>query len=66
MLFNMNQPKYLTVKQITEHYPFTKGQVAYFCLYRHKNGLERCVVKIGKKIYFIREKFEEWIENGGK
>jgi len=59
---------YLNVKQIIENskYPFTKGQINYFLLNRHKNGLEEAIRKIGKRIYFRIDLFDLWIEKQAK
>jgi len=54
----------MTVNQIIDsyNYPFTKGQLHYFLNMRHKNGLNKAVRKIGKRIYFRLDLFEDWIE----
>jgi len=44
-------------------YPFTMGQLRHFLLCRHKNGLDRAVRKIGKRIVLRIDLFEQWIEN---
>lgn len=55
--------EYLNTEQICELYPFTKGQLFYFLNLRHKNGLANAVRKIGKRIYFRRDLFNQWIES---
>jgi hypothetical protein len=30
---------------------------------RHRNGLQKAVRKIGKRLYLHRDLFEEWIES---
>ena len=61
----MNKVLYRTIQQITEsgRYPFTIGQLRYYLVSRHKNGLEKAVRKIGKRIYLREDLFEEWIES---
>ena len=56
---------YLEPKQIAEcnHYPFSLGQMRHYLLMRHKNGLEKAIRKIGKRIYIRKDLFEAWIEN---
>lgn len=65
----MNDSKYFSVKQITDSYPFTLGQIRHYLTMRHRNGLEKAVYKIGKRIYLRKDLFEGWIEsqtsNGG-
>ena len=57
--------EYIEPKQIghSDQYPFTLGQVRHFLLMRHKNGLEKAVRKIGKRLYLRRDLFEDWIES---
>lgn len=61
----MNEPIYLKVDDIVKsnNYPFTLGQMNYLLLYRHKNGLEKAVRKIGKRIYIRKDMFDQWIES---
>ena len=61
----MNKSLYRTIRQIAEssQYPFTIGQLRYYLMFRHKNGLEKAVRKIGKRIYLREDLFEEWIES---
>lgn len=50
-------------------YSFTKDQLRYHLHNRHKNGLAKAISKIGKRILFNQNKFEEWIDsfsNGGR
>lgn len=60
----MDNKIYLETKQIAESdsYPFTIGQVRHFLLMRHKNGLQKAIRKVGKRLYFRKDLFEEWIE----
>lgn len=57
--------KYMNLNQIlqNEKYPFTKGQMRAFLLKRESNGLEKCIRKIGMRVYFREDLFDEWIEN---
>jgi hypothetical protein len=61
----MENYKYLSPHQIatSEEYPFTIGQVRHLLLMRHKNGLEKAIRKIGKRLYVKRDLFESWIES---
>ena len=64
----MDEKIYLETKQIAEssNYPFTIGQLRYFLLMRHKNGLQKAVRKVGKRLYVRKDLFEEWIEAQGE
>lgn len=56
--------KYLSVEDIVScpRYPFTKGQIRHYLLSRHRNGLEKAIRKIGKRIFIREDLFEAWIE----
>lgn len=56
--------EYWTPKQIVESkkYPFSAGQIRHMLLFRHKNGLGRAVRKIGKRLVFRMDLFDQWIE----
>jgi len=60
----MSDLEYLSTLNIVEcgRYPFTLGQIRHFLLMRHKNGLDKAIRKIGKRLYVRRDLFEAWIE----
>ena len=57
--------KYCNINQIVEcgDYPFTLGQMRFFLLHRHKNGLTNAVRPIDKRLYIKMDLFDEWIES---
>ena len=61
----MTEYQYLTPKQLTEMkgYPFSIGQIRHYLHFRHKNGLNKAVRKIGKRIVVRIDLFEDWIES---
>jgi hypothetical protein len=59
----MSDYQYLSIKQITDRYPFTAGQVRHFLTMRHRNGLEGAIRKIGKRVYVRLDLFQSWIES---
>lgn len=61
----MDSYQYWKLKQIEQSskYPFTKGQLDFFMLHRHKNGLSNAVSKIGKRLYVRMDLFDKWIES---
>jgi hypothetical protein len=63
----MENKQYLSVQQVAEQdeYPFTLGQIRHYLLTRHKNGLDKAVRKIGKRVYLRRDLFEAWLESFG-
>ena len=60
----MNDIKYLSIQQIAEdqRYPFTLPMMRHYLLHRHKNGLEKAVYKIGKRLFIREDLFQSWIE----
>lgn len=44
-------------------YPFTIGQVRHLLLFRHRNGLQDAVRKIGKRLLVRMDLFDQWIES---
>jgi len=62
------KPLYRSPQQIVSSgkYPFTIGQMRYFLLYRHRNGLQEAVRKIGKRLVLRIDLFDQWIESQGK
>jgi hypothetical protein len=61
----MSDYQYLSIKQITDRYPFTSGQIRHFLTMRHRNGLEGAIRKIGKRVYVRLDLFQSWIESQG-
>lgn len=63
----MTNLTYWTPKQIVASgkYPFSMGQIRYFLLYRHRNGLAKATRKIGKRLVLRLDLFDEWIESYG-
>lgn len=60
----MSDVEYRSPQQIIDDakYPFTMGQLRHYLLKRHKNGLEKAVRKIGKRLYIRKDLFNKWIE----
>lgn len=57
--------KYLTRKEIAEdpRYPFSLASITWYLRHKEKNGLDKCVRRIGKKIFIREDLFQEWMEN---
>lgn len=60
--------KYVSTKQIVDDpkYPFTMPMIRHYLLNRHKNGLEKAVRKIGKRLFIRIDLLDSWIENQGR
>lgn len=51
-----------TVKDIVEKYPaFSEPTIRWWIFQAQTNGFERCIIKIGGRIYIDQMKFDEWI-----
>jgi hypothetical protein len=61
----MENQVYMSPQQIVlgGKYPFTIGQLRHLLLYRHRNGLDGAVRKIGKRLYLKKDIFDQWIES---
>lgn len=59
---------YWAPKQIATSgkYPFTMGQIRHLLLYRHRNGLQDAVRKVGKRLVLRMDLFDSWIEDQGE
>ncbi|NCP62018.1 MAG: hypothetical protein GW748_01725 [Alphaproteobacteria bacterium] len=57
-------PHYLTVKQMAVKNPaFTESSLRYHIFNEHKNGINKAICRIGKKILINEELFFEWLED---
>lgn len=50
--------------EIAERYPtlFTEKQLDWMLRKRHRTGMDRAVVKVGRKLFIDKAEFERWIE----
>lgn len=52
-----------TVKQFCETHPaFTPGGLRWLLFNRDINGLERAVVKVGRRVLIDKDKFFDWLD----
>ncbi len=62
----------MTIKQIAEFYTiFTVKSLRWLLYHRNENGLSKCVLKVGRRIFIIQEELDQWLLNqkesgGGK
>jgi len=61
----MSNYEYRSPQQIVSsgRYPFTMGQIRHLLLFRHRNGLQDAVRKVGKRLLLRIDLFEQWIES---
>jgi hypothetical protein len=61
----MENHLYWSPQQIVSsgQYPFSMGQLRHMLLYRHRNGLQGAVRKIGKRLVLRVDLFNQWIES---
>jgi hypothetical protein len=51
---------------IKENSQFTNNQMRWLLLHRKKNGMNKCIRKIGKPIYINPDLFLNWVENNNQ
>ncbi len=57
------RPTLLTVKQFCQQNPaFTNGGLRWMLFHREENGLERAVVKVGRRVLINVDEFFRWID----
>lgn len=60
----MSNQTYSSPQQIVASgkYPFSMGQIRHLLLHRHRNGLQDSIRKVGKRLMFRVDLFEQWLE----
>lgn len=57
-------PNLLTVKQMAGKYPaFSESSLRYHIFHEAKNGLDKAIRRIGRKILIDEEAFFAWVED---
>ncbi len=53
----------LTVRQLTEQYPhlFTEGSLRWTIFCREENGFDRCIVRVGRRIFIDTDQLRSWM-----
>ena len=61
----MTNYQYWSPQQVISsgRYPFTLGQLRHCLLFRHKNGLQDAVRKVGKRLMLRVDLLDQWIES---
>lgn len=55
--------EYLTVDQLAQRYrAFSQGSIRWLLFKRESNGFNRCVRKIGRKVFISAKDFQAWLE----
>jgi hypothetical protein len=57
----------MTVRQLTEQYPaFSMGGIRWLLFHRQENGLDRAVLKVGRRVLIDVDQFFGWLaqQNG--
>ena len=52
---------FLSVKRASEHYDIPIGGLRGLLFRRENNGLNKAVVKLGRRILLKRDEFERWL-----
>jgi hypothetical protein len=55
---------YLTVKQMAAKHPaFSEASLRYHIFNERQNGLDKALIRVGKKILINEDAFWDWLEN---
>jgi hypothetical protein len=55
--------KYQTVKQLARSTGWTEASIRYWIFHAKKNGLEKAIIRIGRRVLIDIEAFTEWLES---
>jgi len=56
-------PKLIAVSQWNKYHDFpTIGALRNMIFYSHKNGIDKCIRKIGGRLYIEESLFFEWVD----
>lgn len=59
----MNYRKLKTVKQLAHENPaFTEASLRWLIYRAEENGIDEVLVRVGRRVLFDMERFEEWLE----
>ena len=60
----MSHKNYLTVKQMAAKHPvFSEASLRYHIFNERRNGLDKALIRVGKKILINEDAFWDWLEN---
>ena len=55
--------KYSTVKQMAEKHPaFSESSLSYHIFHAAKNGFDKVIKRVGRKILINEQRFFEWLD----
>lgn len=58
-------PEIIPLSKFNDYFPYpTIGALRQYNFYGDKNGFNKVVVRIGKRVYIKISAFKEWIEEG--
>jgi len=59
----MDMQNILTVAQLAEENPaFPESSIRWWIFNADRNGFDRCIIRIGQRVYIDRKAFEDWLE----
>jgi hypothetical protein len=62
-MLEKNPQKFASVKEASKIHPsFSEPSLRYLIFNAQKNGLKKCLIKIGKKVLIDLSEFEAWIK----
>jgi len=58
-----NTQDVLTVAQLAEENPaFPESSIRWWIFNADWNGFDKCIIRIGQRVYIDRRAFEQWLE----
>jgi hypothetical protein len=58
----MTRKEYVTVKDMPKYYPFLTVGALRHLIFENRNGIHECLLRVGRKIFFDIEKFQDWMD----
>jgi hypothetical protein len=58
-------PKYFSVKAFCERHQLGEGAVRAWIFFNQNKFTEKCIRKVGRKLYVSEDSFFEWMETEG-
>ena len=58
---NHEIPVLLSVRDFSKKHPFMSESALRFLLYKNEDGLEDCLVRVGRRVYINEKKFFDFL-----
>ncbi len=54
--------KYATVREMPTYYPFFSQSALRHLIHENRNGVQECMIRVGRRLLFDLEKLQIWID----